>query len=427
METILSLVFTLGLSFTISTFTFYFVLSGFAGNYLKNWLSNKIAKNDFVWFNKLLIYGGIFYLFVIFTANYHMIHLDNIYEVEIDNVKASIPAETAKLLISDWGSTAAFIGGARIGALLVNKYPISIVSKIATSLVTGTLTSFTCKMTNVVMGKVGNVVTGGMNGNIESNPLTDNSLSFVAKKVKASMHTQRFANEINNSIPRLPNKSLFENGREWLRNNSMENLNSVSDQVENTGNVMVDNNVTSTILNTIDKNQLTKDFHDLNKILVDNVGGKPNLIENVDGVTKTNLIENVDGINSSSSSIADFFINSPLESTASEILNATLKADLTTVLSDNLFVNIGIVYLLCVLAFAFTVRFVVDHDFILNKVKALNPPFGKVLHYILSKILSVWKNASVLWIYFILFFVICFCCASSYVIYGCLYLISMSS
>jgi hypothetical protein len=143
-----------------------------------------------------------------------MIHLDNIYEVEIDNVKASIPAETAKLLISDWGSTAAFIGGARIGALLVNKYPISIVSKIATSLVTGTLTSFTCKMTNVVMGKVGNVVTGGMNGNIESNPLTDNSLSFVAKKVKASMHTQRFANEINNSIPRLPNKSLFENGRE---------------------------------------------------------------------------------------------------------------------------------------------------------------------------------------------------------------------
>jgi hypothetical protein len=60
----------------------------------------------------------------------------------------------------------------------------------------------------------------------------------------------------------------------------------------------------------------------------------------------------------------------------------------------------------------------------------LNPaphPFGKVLHYILSKILSVWKNASVLWIYFILFFVICFCCASSYVIYCCLYFISMSS
>jgi hypothetical protein len=95
---------------------------------------------------------------------------------------------------------------------------------------------------------------------------------------------------------------------------------------------------------------------------------------------------------SSSSSISDFFINSPLESTASEILNQTLKAHLTTVLSDNLFVNIGIVYLLCVLAFAFTTRFVVDHDFILKKVKSLNPaphPFGKVLHYILSKILSV--------------------------------------
>jgi hypothetical protein len=57
----------------------------------------------------------------------------------------------------------------------------------------------------------------------------------------------------------------------------------------------------------------------------------------------------------------------------------------------------------------------------------LNSPFGKVLHYILSKLFSVWKNASIFWIYFILFFVICFCCASAYAIYRCLFFISMSS
>jgi hypothetical protein len=66
----------------------------------------------------------------------------------------------------------------------------------------------------------------------------------------------------------------------------------------------------------------------------------------------------------------NLFISSPLESTTAEIFNQTLKADLTTLLSYNLLINIVTVYLLCVLAFAFTIRFVVDHDFILNKVKS---------------------------------------------------------
>jgi predicted PurR-regulated permease PerM len=103
----------------------------------------------------------------------------------------------------------------------------------------------------------------------------------------------------------------------------------------------------------------------------------------------TDQMGNSSSSSSSSSSISDFFINSPLESTTSEILNQTLKAHLTMILSDNLFVNLSTVYLLCVLALVLTIRFVVDHEFILNKVKSLNSPFGKVLHYILSKLFSV--------------------------------------
>ena len=85
----------------------------------------------------------------------------------------------------------------------------------------------------------------------------------------------------------------------------------------------------------------------------------------------------------------NLFISSPLESTTAEIFNQTLKADLTTILSYNLLITIVTVYLLCVLALALTIRFVVDHEFILNKVKSFNSPFGKVLHYILSKLFSV--------------------------------------
>ena len=121
------------------------------------------------------------------------------------------------------------------------------------------------------------------------------------------------------------------------------------------------------------------------------------------------------------------FMPVPLESTTSEIFNQTLKADLTTLLSYNLLINILTVYLLCVLLFAVTIRFVVDHEVILNKVKSFNSPFGKVLYYILSKLVNVWKNASIFWIYFILFTVILFRCVSAYAIYGCLFLLSMSN
>ena len=422
MEAIYNWFITFWLSFIITTCTFYFVLWGFGGKFLKNWLSNKIAKNDFVWFNKLLIYGAIFYLFVVITANYHTIHLDDIYEVTVGNVKASIPVDyTIKALSEEWRSAALFMAGAHIGAGFVKKYPISIASKIATALISGSATSMTYKLFH---GPNNRVPTGSLGGN----PLTDNSLSLVAQNVKAYMQTTRFANEITNSTPRLPNNSLISNERELLIKKFLETLNPVSDHVEDSVDIITDNNVTEGVLNTIEQNHLGKAFYDSNKNLGETVVGKPNLIENVDGVTKTNLIENVDGINaasSSSSSSADSFINSPLESTASEILNQTLKADLTEMLSDNLFVNLSIVYLLFILVLVLTIRFVVNHAVILNKIKSFNSPFGKVLYYILSKLVNVWKNASIFWIYFILFTVIWCSFASAYAIYWCLVAISM--
>ena len=54
------------------------------------------------------------------------------------------------------------------------------------------------------------------------------------------------------------------------------------------------------------------------------------------------------------------------------------------------------------LVFIFTIKFVIDSDLFLEKVKTL--PLGKYLYYILNKLISIWKNSSILWIYFILFF-----------------------
>jgi len=75
---------------------------------------------------------------------------------------------------------------------------------------------------------------------------------------------------------------------------------------------------------------------------------------------------------------------------------------MTTILSYNLSVNLFMVYLISVLTFAFTVRFVIDSELILAKVNSL--PLGKYTQFILSKNFNIWKDSSILWIYFILFF-----------------------
>lgn len=101
------------------------------------------------------------------------------------------------------------------------------------------------------------------------------------------------------------------------------------------------------------------------------------------------------------------FINSSLEIPTTYIVTVSksLYDNIIIILSYNLLINIGIIYLLCILTFVFTTRFIIviiiNHDLILNKVKSLK--YSKFLHYILSKLLNIWKNTSVIWIYFILF------------------------
>lgn len=74
------------------------------------------------------------------------------------------------------------------------------------------------------------------------------------------------------------------------------------------------------------------------------------------------------------------------------------------------------------LIFIITVKFVIDSDLLLGKIKSLAPSGvgGKYLNYIISKFLLAWKASSIFWVYFILFFSLIFSCCSSYAIYGCL-------
>ncbi len=112
------------------------------------------------------------------------------------------------------------------------------------------------------------------------------------------------------------------------------------------------------------------------------------------------------------------FINSPLE--PSHLIN--FQQDLITILGYNLIVNITMIYLLLMLTWAFTVRFVLDTDSFLTKVKSWS--LGKYLYPVLNKLINIWKKSTVLWIYFILFFLLFFSIASSYAIYACLFVLS---
>jgi len=80
------------------------------------------------------------------------------------------------------------------------------------------------------------------------------------------------------------------------------------------------------------------------------------------------------------------------------------------------------IYFLFVLFFIITIRFVIDHDWFLNKVK--NLPFGKFFHFIFNNLLKTWKNSNILWIYFLLFLLICCSISSTYAIYGCLFILN---
>lgn len=414
-------------SFIINCSIFYFFFWGFGGKYLKNLLLNKIYKNDFVWFNKFLFFFIVFYLIMIFNIHFNPIYLDSIFELKLDDMKFSISGDYLHLIVTHFGSTSAFLMGVKLGAAFVQKHPMSIPTKIGTVLASGSASSLTFNMVNVLNGRI--------RGTIEGNIQTDNSVSLLVKNVNVSRlnepilsetNTTNLSNEITQSISSFLNKNLTLHdknllGTKFINYSNSEDLSKkwawahlINKKQQDLELPLEQGN--SELFSVADMNQFREEFY-------------KEILQNTEDITMTDPTKIESTMVDSTMSDYSIMIDSPLEKTvdSADILSSTLKSDLVIILSHNFLINLAMIYLLCVLTFAFTIRFVVNHDLLLNKVKSLVPhPYGKILHSILNKLLNLWKNASVLWIYFMLFFLIIFSCASAYAMYGCLFIIEFA-
>jgi hypothetical protein len=136
----------------------------------------------------------------------------------------------------------------------------------------------------------------------------------------------------------------------------------------------------------------------------------------------------VESVSSKTSNITDFLpkfktnstptiknTNSPLELSDIEKLN-DLK-NIIELIDYNIIIYIILAYLLFSAIFIFTIKLLVDSN--INVDLLLKYPGGKIIHYILSKLLKVWNINNTFWIYFILFIAFLGSCFTTYSIYIC--------
>ena len=97
-----------------------------------------------------------------------------------------------------------------------------------------------------------------------------------------------------------------------------------------------------------------------------------------------------------------FIINSPLEPSVLNFIK--FKSNIIEILDLEFTAHLFLIYLVVMLIFIFTIKFVVNKEWLLNKANSL--PLGKYISYVLNKIITSWEYSSIFWIYFILFVIL---------------------
>jgi len=314
---------------------------------------------------------------VVYSINTVYLDSSTIVNCHLDDTTVKISGDYIDKIFIHFGAASAFVVGSRLAAAFVTKHPISLFGKMELVAGSGSMTSVYFQLRSTTAG----VIIGIMSGHKNS----DNSFSIHIKDVNIS-------SDINQS-----------NGVELSQLNMDSLLNKQIIIPKFKGDFI---SIFEEKINLISSNDNSK-----SKIVVYIEKSSDSTISEIFGQDNSTIIEK----------IKNSIINSPLESNDVGISQTQLLNDMTTILTYNLTLNIFMLYLISVLIFAFTIRFVIDSEIILSKMKSL--PLGKYTHYILTKIFSFWKDSNILWIYFILFCLFVFSCSSSYAIYGCLFIL----
>lgn len=358
--------------FLINYFILNLVLNGLFGYTLKDILVEKLQRKDTIWFNKLLFIYFIISLFIILLNINNIVYLDDNTSISFtsDNVNISVNGDFLGKLALLIGSSGAFIVGSKIGYAAVAKYPIGFLTKTAISASTGSGFTFAWRLTLATNEYIEGY--GKLNKSSNESITVELSNVNLCSKVETTINKLPIESSNLKTIDTL--KSLHGNTKNYLT----ESLKSSSDT----------NN--SKILEMIEKDKKCS----ISEIFQNN--GE----QISDGVT-----------------INDGFINSPLE--ANEI-SLTIKNQVIELLGYNLTIHYIMLYLIIMGIFIFTIKFIIDSNVSTENLKKL--PLGNYIYYFANKILSLWKKSNTFWIYFILFSLFIMMSASTYGIYGCLYL-----
>ena len=340
------------LSILLNTLVFKLIQLNYLGLTLKNkfnyYIDNKL--------NIFTLYMFIFFYvcFIILNININIVYLDEIITVkaQIDNTSVELNGDVLNFIFENIGEVATFTTGARIGALFVAKQKMNLMPRLG--VVAGTATGLT--------------------------------IYFKAFQAYTSYNTNdplKIKFEIDDSL-----KKLMTN--ETNINNFKNNLNNLF-------------NLDS--LNTSPVN-ITKIFNPLDNIFTYNLT-KEDTKKIITELDKTNPNWKTDLLNSSKDQVDAAGVNPLILSPGDQTENINpLIQRLIETFTDQLYLNIIIVYLLIMLTIIIISKFIINKDY---KFEFLNKyPLGSYLSRFLVYYVSVWQKSSNMWILFILFIVILF-------------------
>jgi len=346
------------------------ILLGIFGKLLKNSLLDKINKKDFVWFNKFYCLCFLIILIIkIFSLSINTVFLDTSINIKLNDIHFSIKGDYLDTIFSNFGTASVFIVGSKIAASFVLKSKMSLGAKIGTVVGSGSLTTATFHTINNLNGII--------KGKIIPRQIENSSISLEIKDVVISDGTSNSFFSYLNSKPAFLFPKFKPDSKFILNDERLGFLYpSLTESFKVTQNKDLNTRVIELLKERAEKENFEK------------------------------LLKEFD----------DFIITSPLE--PNELAFSQIKNDLFTVLSGKLIIDIITVYLIIILIYIFTVKFLINKNTNLEKIK--NWFFGNYIHYILSKIILGWEKSSIIWIYFILFSLLISSIGSIYILFGCL-------
>jgi hypothetical protein len=346
-------------------FSYFLIIRGYIGVSLQLFVIDKLNIKEFSWLNKLILQFLIIYIIIKIYLYKNIIYLeqDGIINFDLEGVKFKIQGEYLGLIIHHFGAASAFGVGAKIAASFLSKHPMSLPNKIGSTILAGSGSSIVFQLTSqgnsLIIYSIKKMI--GLNETAIILEIEDVNINAGTKifNFKSSDGIDAI-----NFLPKL--KDTFVDNNSFIRKNFEKYYNS---------NLEIKQETKATIVGEIEK------------------------------TTSKNLSEIFSESN----------INSPLES------NEFLTNEIINLLNNEFILHLITIYLILMLILVFTIKYVIDQNLNLERIKSL--PLGKYISYFIISIINSWKVSSVFWIYFFLFFILIFTCASTYGIFAILFVL----